>query len=224
MEQFYAGFVSGVFQTVIGHPFDTLKVWSQNYAKLKPPKTTLTNLFKGVHYPLSQAPFLMGISFGVYSKVYQKTENTYIAGSLAGVVSSLVNTPIDFYKIERQQQRTTINNSWLYSFRFWHVVVMREAPSCALYYSTYQNMREMEVPILFSGGIAGLCSWTFTYPLDTIKTKIQTGLTTSIRQAIEEGNLWKGFSFAAIRAVIVNAVGFYVYEQTLCLLTKQHSK
>ncbi|MAI14403.1 MAG: hypothetical protein CMM15_10325 [Rhodospirillaceae bacterium] len=224
MEQFYAGFVSGVFQTVIGHPFDTLKVWSQNYAKLKPPKTTLTNLFKGVHYPLLQAPFLTGISFGVYGKIYEKTKNTYIAGSFTGVVSSVVDTPIDFYKIESQQQKTTINNSWLYSFRFWHVVLMRAVPSCALYYSTYHNMRELEVPILFSGGIAGLCSWTLTYPLDTIKTKIQTGLTTSIRQAIEEGNLWKGLSFAAIRAVIANAVGFYVYEQTLRLQTDQYSK
>lgn len=223
MDYFYAGFAFGISQTLIGYPFDTLKVWSQNYAKIKPPKRTFTNLYRGIQYPLLQAPFLTGISFGVYNRIYQQTENTYIAGSFAGVVSSIVHTPLDFYKIGRQQQ-STINNTWYSSFRFWHVVAMREVPSNALYYTTYYNMREIEVPILFSGGIAGLCSWTLTYPLDTIKTKIQAGLTTSIREAIEEGNLWKGLSFAAIRAVCVNAIGFSVYEQTLRLLTDKSVK
>jgi hypothetical protein len=107
MDYFYAGFASGISQTLIGYPFDTLKVWSQNYAKINPPKRTFTNLYRGIQYPLLQAPFLTGISFGVYNRIYQQTENTYIAGSFAGVVSSIVHTPLDFYKIGRQQQQST---------------------------------------------------------------------------------------------------------------------
>ena len=36
----------------------------------------------------------------------------------------------------------------------------------------------------------------------------------SIKKAINQGNLWKGYSACAMRAIIVNSASFYVYEKS----------
>ena len=67
--------------------------------------------------------------------------------------------------------------------------------------------------ILFSGGIAGICSWLFTYPMDVIKTRIQSGETNTIYQSYIKGNLFRGLSVCLLRSFIVNSIGFFIYEQ-----------
>ena len=64
---------------------------------------------------------------------------------------------------------------------------------------------------LISGGLAGITSWTITYPIDTIKTRIQSKHI-SFSKAIKQYNLFKGLSVSLLRAFIVNSVGFYTYE------------
>ena len=44
MDSLIAGFLSGISQTLIGHPFDTLKTWNQNSINLKKPPFTIKNL------------------------------------------------------------------------------------------------------------------------------------------------------------------------------------
>jgi hypothetical protein len=51
MESFWAGLISGIFQTVVGHPLDTLKVWKQNNSRISP---SFFNLYKGIKYPFIQ--------------------------------------------------------------------------------------------------------------------------------------------------------------------------
>ena len=63
---------------------------------------------------------------------------------------------------------------------------------------------------LISGGVAGALSWLFTYPIDTVKTRVQSNI--SIKKAIMLKNYWNGISIALSRAFIVNGVGFYVAE------------
>ena len=69
----------------------------------------------------------------------------------------------------------------------------------------------MENPLI-SGGIAGLCNWTATYPLDVIRNR-EIAQNINFREAMKMGGLWKGYSFCALRAVKVNAIGFFVYEK-----------
>ena len=64
---------------------------------------------------------------------------------------------------------------------------------------------------MVAGALAGLANWTMTYPFDIVKSRqIAQGLT--IKEAINIGNLWKGYPVCATRAVIVNAVNFWTYE------------
>ena len=65
---------------------------------------------------------------------------------------------------------------------------------------------------LLAGGIAGLLSWTFTYPVDVVKSRIQSGKSINYHEAIRKKNLWKGYSFCAGRAIVVNSLGFYIYD------------
>ena len=51
---------------------------------------------------------------------------------------------------------------------------------------------------LISGGLAGITSWTITYPIDTIKTRIQN---ISFSKAIKQYNLFKGLSVSLLRAL-----------------------
>lgn len=92
------------------------------------------------------------------------------------------------------------------------VVALKEMPSATVYYTTYHYLKEKEYPILLSGSIAGVSSWFSIYPLDTIKTRLQSGLAKSVREAIRQRNLWRGLHLCLGRAFITNGIGFYVYE------------
>jgi hypothetical protein len=70
MDSIYAGFISGIVQTIIGHPLDTLKTWSQNSIRLKKPPINIVNLYKGIAYPMLQNPLLISTSF--FSNHYLK--------------------------------------------------------------------------------------------------------------------------------------------------------
>lgn len=99
--------------------------------------------------------------------------------------------------------------------------------------------------ILFSGGIAGCISWASIYPLDLVKTRYQTQFTASeisllpnrnsgaapmgaemgtwecARAAYREGGrkiFFNGLGICMVRAFLVNAAGFFVYEWALAQL------
>jgi hypothetical protein len=67
---------------------------------------------------------------------------------------------------------------------------------------------EMELSPLIAGGLANR---TTTYNLDVIRNR-QIYQQLYFMEAMKHGKLWEGFTFCAFRALIVNSVGFYVYE------------
>ena len=77
------------------------------------------------------------------------------------------------------------------------VTALRELPSIGCYFTVYKYMREKldkafgagwgVTSTIFAGGIAGCASWTVVYPLDVIKTNIQTAtLKTPTHEALEK--------------------------------------
>ena len=53
MKDIIAGGISGISQTIVGYPLDTLKVLTQNKMKLN--SISLKNLYRGVKYPLQSS-------------------------------------------------------------------------------------------------------------------------------------------------------------------------
>lgn len=65
-----------------------------------------------------------------------------------------------------------------------------------------------------AGSIAGLSYWTIAYPLDVIKTKLQTGQTINAIFSNIHKTAYRGFGVIALRSVIVNGISFATFEQT----------
>lgn len=77
---------------------------------------------------------------------------------------------------------------------------------------------------LLAGGLAGVATWTLTYPLDYIKTLVQTddlvkprqtSMLGYLREELSKGSikrLFIGFEIMIVRAFFVNAAGFFCFE------------
>jgi len=78
-----------------------------------------------------------------------------------------------------------------------------------------KNVKKKKYPSFLSGSIAGALSWFFTYPIDTIKTRIQNESCKTIKEAIQKGGLNQGLGICISRAFIVNGINFSVYEKIL---------
>jgi hypothetical protein len=219
MDGYIAGIAAGLAQALTGHPLDTIKTWSQNRSALVQPKYTFKNLWKGVQYPLVQLPIICGVSFGLYENLNSITNNSVVASAISGGVRTSVITPLEYYKIRKQQQEPVLFRQ---CFRNMHAVCLKEVPSASIYFPSYYYLRKQEVPVLTSGGIAGMLAWGSIYPLDTIKTRVQSGAAKTIREAFQQRGLWVGLIPCLARAAITNSVGFYVYEQSKLFLIKKN--
>lgn len=134
-------------------------------------------------------------------------------------------------------------------YQGWWSTCFREVPAFALYFATYDYLKDRtntflshqmdiqgEDPVgmqhthawiasAFAGGCAGSITWGIVYPVDVIKTRIQTApLTTPYaklrmldvgRQIVAQHGwryLFRGLSITLVRAFPVNGTIFPVYE------------
>ena len=165
---FIAGCSSGIIQTVIGHPFDTLKVLMQTN---KPHYKTPLHYYKGVLFPLSFNIIFTGLTFDINKRLHSYTQSHYSSGFMTGTLLSPVIFYFDIGKINKQINPTgTLSWRNFKSMNGFTATMMRESISTGVYMGLYFNMEERYGPLV-SGGSAGLGSWASTYPLDVIKTR-----------------------------------------------------
>lgn len=203
-----SGFISGIVHTIIGYPLDTIKTLKQSNINIKN-----KNLFNGISYPLIQVSVINSITFGS-NNYLKKFNNNYTSNFFTGIITSIITTPMDKYKIMRQYNyKYNINlQNFFKSYKSLYIVSLREVPATFIYFSTYDNLRKNNISIFISGSIAGANSWLLTYPFDTIKTRIQNESSKTIIEAYNKGHLFKGLSFCLIRAFLVNGINFSIYE------------
>lgn len=185
-----------------------------------------------------------------------------LGGFGAGALQSLLMSPVELVKIRRQLQNSTgqstetdkspiriAKNIWKNEglrgvYRGLGSTMLRDAPAYAFYFSTYEYMREKLHPgcresgqdslntMYIAGGLAGIASWVFNYPVDVIKTRLQVQTPSSMKYKgimdcalkiiKEEGHvvLWRGLGPTIVRAFVANSVVFPAYEFSLRLLYK----
>jgi len=144
-----------------------------------------------------------------------KHSDVWIAGFGAGAVQTPLLTVVDYVKIQRQRQTesgirggrcvTTIlrdvirTDGILGPFRGIGITLVRDAPSHAVYFAAYDATTTMlqksggernGLSTLASGGFAGVISWFVVYPLDLIKSRIQSA---------REGSRWTTITEVAER-------------------------
>ena len=211
MNNYIAGCASGIVISITGHPFDTLKTVTQsNNSKLISPKKWY-RLYNGITFPLLGSAVIHSGCFGTNEVLHRKINNHYISGFLTGMLSISVITPIELYKVRAQNMLSLRVTPYKGAIP----TLMRESIGASIYFGSYNQMREKNVHILLAGGLAGWFSWLASYPIDVCKTRIQSDIAGTFRDAFRMGNLWKGFGYCSIRCCIANSVGFYTYEKIL---------
>lgn len=172
----------------------------------------------------------------------------FACGAIAGLANSLVSIPVEHTRIRMQVQgdsslgaiQCVRNISQSYGigglYKGAIPTLWRESIAMGIYFSMYEWItRQMRLPgqtrsdlgltnILLAGGIAGVALWFTTFPIDVIKTKIQTdsfqnpkykGMSdcflTTLKLSGLKG-LYKGLAPCLLRAVPANGVTFLAYE------------
>jgi len=214
MSDFIAGSLSGFSQMIIGHPFDTLKVNLQNNNINT--KFSLKHYYRGVTYPLISFGFLNAIVFGVHNRTQKIFKNHIYSGMCAGFSVAPFMYIADIGKIKRQiGKQMTIKD--IYKTRGILSSFAREMIGFSSYFGVYHFLRDEDFNIPMCGALSGLVNWTLSYPFDSIRSR-QMAQNISAINAFKQGNLWKGYRICAIRALLVNSVGFWVYEKSKDLL------
>lgn len=193
---------------------------------------------------------------------------TWLAGAIGGLATWVVSTPTELVKCRAQiSSSPTAASSWgitkeilrsegIRGLYFGGVVTaLRDSIGYGFYFWSYElstrlmmsRMRERgsdtkeAAKVLLCGGLAGVVTWASIFPLDVIKTRVQTQiLTDSARSpllgaavvaegaerrrlgAVEvarsayriegPGVFFRGLTVCSIRAFIVNAAQWAVYE------------
>jgi solute carrier family 25 carnitine/acylcarnitine transporter 20/29 len=237
---YFKGCVSGMVGILISHPVDSIKTHYQiqkNIIKTSY-KYTVSNLYKGVTSPLFGVGLEKALVFGTYNYVNNITNNTPLSGAVSGLVASIIVSPYERIKIMKQTNQKIILSDCLkpkFIFKGLSATFTREIPGFAIYFSTYEGLKKIffnsnivnypkkniSIPVSFIfGGLSGLTAWVFIYPQDRIKTIIQSNsnnisINNIIKNIYNTGGLkqfYKGFSFAAARAILLHSGTFCTME------------
>lgn len=184
----------------------------------------------------------------------------YLAGAFAGILNTPITAPVEQLRILMQTQpsgerrlyngprdalqkiyyREGINGV----FRGFSVTLLREAQAYGVWFLTYEFLvqralhssgierKDLSTPeLLLYGALAGDALWLASYPLDVIKSKLQSdgfGSKAQFRNARDVAQVvwkdsgfkgfWRGITPALIRAIPCSAGTFATVELTLRLL------
>ena len=197
-----AGGIVGVSQALIGHPLDTIKVLIQNKKNWKNLK--IKQFYRGATYPFISSFLFNATVFPVYNRCYKYTECHYVSGFIGGFIISPMIHVFDIAKIKRQT-----NQLIHFRTRGLFMSCIRESLAVSIYFGSYEKYKHYGP--LISGGLAGVFSWVFTYPIDTIRSR-QISQNIKLTKVSRSG-LWKGLTPCLLRACVVNSVSFYIYEK-----------
>ena len=216
MNEAISGLTAGSIATIISHPLDTLKTLHQN--NLTNQNINLKNLkihrlYYGIHYPIFSGMILNGYFFGVHSKINEYYKNHFLSGAITGVFFAPLVNPFEVYKVRRQIKKK--NNIKVNLFRGIFATFPREIIGCSIWFGCYNYFKEQNLNPCLTGALIGTLSWTCSYPIDVVKTRIQTNNSLSYLNAIKKGNLWGGYRYCIFRTIIFSSVMIPTYEYLL---------
>lgn len=185
-----------------------------------------------------------GLNIGVLS-------SSFIGGALSGLMMSVVTTPIQLLKIQLQTHVTLsltqllyrdifCTGRWSILYRGFGVTAFSDTLGRGLYMYSYEVAKHVlnenfddQLPLLtirmISAAYAGVISWLLLFPMDTIKTLVQStysgpSATTYFLQFIKTRAgiriLYRGCAYAVIRAAPVAATILPLYEHSQEYLLK----
>lgn len=204
-----------------------------------------------------------------YTSIQPSLTTAFIAGAVGGLATWVVSTPTELIKCKAQVSREPITSLQIAKnvmrtegvrglYYGGVVTALRDSIGYGFYFLSYEfssrmlaarvgekHSKQVEAAkVLLCGGVAGVITWASVFPLDVIKTRIQTqivaapesspllgGTGTAATAGIalkdrlgawkmmkkvhaEEGGMafWRGLGVCSVRAFVVNAAQWAVYE------------
>lgn len=228
MNDFIAGCVGGIMGTFAVYPLDTWRVRKQSNIKMS------KNVYSGVLTPLIGVGLEKSIVFGSYGVFRPYLHNDFCSGLLAGGLASLIVTPIEKWKIMKQNNpslsyRQIIPSSIRGGVRPLYnglsACFLREIPGYAMYFQSYSSLHTYDplqymvqsafLKTFIYGGMSGISAWVLIYPFDTIKTNMQyhnTSFIMTTKRLLAQGTLYNGFGLGLIRAFTLHSFVFLGYD------------
>eukprot|EP01038_Epipyxis_sp_PR26KG_P004277 gene4277-6057_t len=176
-----------------------------------------------------------------------------LAGSCVGPFAAIISTPFELVKTYMQLNGNN-KNSLSVTFEIirtkgvkalyvGHLVnTTREVTFLSTYFMVYEHLKASflvsnhiinlptPITIAISGGSAGAIGWFISFPLDCIKSNIQSSSANERKSALETGSqlfrtkgilgLYSGVVPSVMRAFIVSSSRFMAYEACIALLSK----
>lgn len=171
-----------------------------------------------------------------------------LCGSLTGIFSFLICTPMEFCKIQMQMKTAAYSHYRGASNILLHKVLTgdlrtlftggiscagREIFGAMIYFTLYEKTlrllskdkkaSKLTPHIMLAGALAGTYHF-FVYPFDVMKTQIQCGQARTYGESIEKiwrnNMMFRGVTITLIRSLPMNAVSFLVFERTQHALKK----
>lgn len=186
---------------------------------------------------------------------------TWVAGAIGGLASWVVSTPTEIVKCRTQiSSSAAASNSWSvargilrtegirglyfggvvtalrdsigYGFYFWSYELSTRFMTSRMKDQGMESAGQEAAKVLLCGGLAGVVTWASIFPLDVIKTRVQTqvlgtgvsmdgiphkkhgAVQVAIKAYEREGIrvFFRGLAVCSVRAFFVNAVQWAVYE------------
>lgn len=217
-KSFIPGFISGTIKIIIGYPFETIKIRKQlnkDYS-IK----NINSLYKGCSIPLLISSTKRGLQLSIYDNY--KDKNTYFAGAISGMISSLALNPINIIRTNLQSNkynniRSQLNINTLYRGNI--INILRDTIFSTYYLGTYGYIKNKlpDKPQYhsFSGIISGSSLWLLFTPIDYVRTLSYNGESyKNIYKHILNNpkNMWKGCKPMIIKSIPLNLINMTTYE------------
>ena len=256
LASFIAGFCYGGTTVLVGQPLDTIKTLQQAsteggkqsiLAVAKELWTTggIPAFYRGGFPLLLGGGLMRSAQFGVYNSSLANIQKfqggstdsknylfgfldpqVVLAGFCGGIGRGLVEGPFEMVKVRRQMQTqwdfreifkgsgtTLFRNSFLFS-------------SFVVYMDISKQLFGADLSPFWQGGICANMAWMTIWPLDVVKSRIQSGkyegksMVYVLKEARRSGHLYRGLVPGLTRSFIANGCSMVVYKNVEAELKK----
>lgn len=210
------GATAGSISAAITHPFLMIKFALQNNQHIP---NNLKSLYKGIGSQMIAMAGEKMIVFGLYNHLTPDKNNIYhslLFGFLSGTCASIntsIGDQITLIK-NKNESITKILNNKKQLINGFKMTALRESIGYSIYFTVFNQLKNKyntENNIYITGIIGAITSataWIVIYPIDTIKTNIQSNI--YIKHNWK--TIYKGSHYALIRTVPYHTSCFMIYE------------
>lgn len=238
------GLMQGLTRVTISYPVDVIKVQMQKQLynnSIDAIKNTLKYDIGKFYRGSSISYFTIGLERSLqyyYLEKINKKYNSYLAGFMVSIISSIYNVPMQFattnIALFNKNNANICNFLKQTNLKKFYTGYFAETPKnilgSTIYLGTYMKLRSYTTNnnlYPFFGGLSGIIVWLVIYPLDTIKTEIQTTKNTKYSEFIIQRyrnygikSFYKGLTPVLVRTFPSAFMGMYVYEKMRMIINK----